>query len=152
MADQMEYYTALDLVAQQYEDTATLYYFYEALREQNKLVTTRCKDCGNQAWPPRRLCPNCLSTDLEWFDMPNTGKVASWTAAYAGMPPELAAKAPIVYALVDFDNGLRINTAIVDCPLEEAATGMEVELVVADVAPDMQGRRRVAPYFRPIQK
>ena len=150
MAEQKEYYTAMDLVAQQYEDTATLHYFYKALREENKLVTTKCKRCGHIPWPPRQICPECLSTDYEWVDMPKVGTVASWTAAYAGMPPELAARAPMVYALVDFENGLRMPTAILECKPEEAKTGMKVELVVYDVAPDQQGRRRVAPYFKPV--
>ena len=146
----MEYLTATDLVAQQYEDTATLHQFYTSLREEQKLVTTKCKSCGHIPWPPRQICPECLSMDYEWVDMPKTGKIASWTAAYAGMPPELMSKAPIVYALVDFDNGLRISTAILECAPDEAKTGMEVELVVGDVQPDMQGRQRVAPYMKPV--
>jgi len=150
MAGQMEYLTATDLVAQQYEDTATLYHFYDCLRDEGKLVTTKCSKCGHIPWPPRQICPECLSMDYEWVDMPKTGKIASWTAAYAGMPPELMSKAPIVYALVDFDNGLRMSTAILECAPEEAKTGMEVELVVGDVQPDQQGRRRVAPYFKPV--
>lgn len=150
MPEQMPYFTAMDLVAQQYEDTSTLHYFYKALREQSKLVTTKCKKCGHVPWPPRQICPECLSTEYEWVDMPKVGTVASWTAAYAGMPPELAARAPIVYALVDFDNGLRMPTAILECKPEEAKTGMKVELVVYDVQPDQQGRRRVAPCFKPV--
>ena len=146
----MDYFTAMDIVAQQYEDTTKLHYFYTALRDENKLVTTKCKDCGHIPWPPRTLCPECLSIDYEWVDMPKTGTIASWTAAYAGMPPELAAKAPIVYALVDFENGLRMPTAILELPPDEGKTGMEVELVVGDVQPDQQGRRRVAPYFKPV--
>ena len=66
------------------------------------------------------------------------------------MPPELMSRAPMVYALVDFDNGLRMPTAILECAPDEAKTGMEVELIVGDVQPDQQGRRRVAPYFKPV--
>ena len=150
MAEQMDYFTAMDIVAQQYEDTTKLHYFYTALRDENKLVTTKCKACGHIPWPPRTLCPECLSDDYEWVDMPKTGTIASWTAAYAGMPPELQSRAPIVYALVDFENGLRMPTAILELPPEEGKTGMEVELVVGDVQPDQQGRRRVAPYFKPV--
>jgi uncharacterized OB-fold protein len=150
MAEQMEYYTAMDIVAQQYEDTTKLYYFYTALREENKLVTTKCKACGHVPWPPRTLCPECISTDYEWVEMPKVGTIVSWTAAYAGMPPELAARAPIVYALIDFENGLRMPTAILELDPAECKTGMEVELIVGDVQPDQQGRRRVAPYFKPV--
>ncbi len=150
MAEQMQYMTANDLVAQQYEDTATLSQFYTSLREEGKLVTTKCKKCGHIPWPPRQICPECLSMDYEWVDMPKTGTIASWTACYAGMPPELMDKAPMVYALVDFDNGLRMPTAILECAPDEAKTGMQVELVVGDVQPDQQGRQRVAPYFKPV--
>ena len=150
MAEKMTYYSVMDTYPQQYEDTTHLYKFYDYLRE-GKLTTTRCKDCGQVHWPPRVICPECLSDNLEWVDMPKVGTIYSYTVAYAGLPPELVDKAPIVYALVDFDNGVRIFSAIVDCTPEELKTGLQVELVVREVTPDHLGRVRVAPYFKLVK-
>ena len=57
-------------------------------------------------------------------------------------------KAPIIYALIDFDNGFRLLSAIVDAKEEEVKTGLEVELSVDRVTPDHQGRERIIPYFK----
>jgi uncharacterized OB-fold protein len=73
-------------------------------------------------------------------------KIYSYTVQVAGVPPEFPP--PLVYALIDFDNGLRLFSAIVDCDPDEVTTGAEVEVVVRDVAPDQYGRPRIMPYFR----
>lgn len=143
-----KYWTVLDMYPDQYEDSTQLYRFYSFLREEGKLTTTQCNDCGKVHWPPRLICPECLSDNLGWVEMPKTGKIYSYTVAYAGLPPELADKAPIVYALIDFENGIRILSALVDSKPEEVKTGLEVELAVGKVAPDFKGRERIIPYFR----
>lgn len=144
---ELTYYTALDTYPQQYEDSTRLYKFYDYLRE-NKLATTRCKDCKQLHWPPRVICPNCISDNLEWEEIPTNAKIYSYTVQYAGLPPELSDKAPIVYAMLDFDNGLRLLSAIIDAKEEEIKTGLEVELTVGNITPDHQGRERLIPYFR----
>ena len=141
------YFTVLDPYPPEYEDCTTLAHFWQVLREQHKMITTKCNDCGQIHWPPRVLCPNCLSTDIGWVDMPETAKIYSYTIAYGGLPPELADKAPVVCALIDFPNGVRMLTSLVDTKPEEVETGMEVKLSVGKIAPDFQGRERVIPYF-----
>ena len=143
MAEQKYIYT-VDPFSQQYEDQTRLYQFYDNLRE-GKLTTTGCKACGHIPWPPRVICPQCLSDDLEWVDMPKTGKVYSYTIQVAAVPPGY--DPPLVFALVDFDNGVRIFTRLLDTEPEEVKTGMEVELKVGAAPPDAQGRDRIIPCF-----
>ncbi|MFC1968407.1 Zn-ribbon domain-containing OB-fold protein [Chloroflexota bacterium] len=143
MAERKYIYT-IDPFPQQYEDTTRLYQFYDYLRE-GRLTTTRCKSCGHIPWPPRVVCPKCLSDDLEWVDMPKTGKVSSYTIQVAAVPPGY--EPPLIFALVDFDNGVRMLTTIVDIKPEEAKIGLEVELKVEQVAPDHADRERVIPHF-----
>jgi len=144
---ELNYYSALDTYPQEYEDSTRLYKFYDYLRE-NKLATTRCKDCDQLHWPPRIICPNCISDNLDWEEIPINAKIYSYTVQYLGLPPEMVDKAPIVFAMLDFDNGLRLLSAIVDAKEDEVKTGMAVELVVGKVNPDYQGRERIIPYFR----
>jgi len=143
----ISYYTALDNYPQEYEDSTMLYKFYDYLRK-DKLATTKCKDCGKIHWPPRIICPDCISDNLEWEEVPPNAKIYSFTVQYAGLPPEFSNKAPIVYALLDFDNGIRLLSAIIDANEEELATGLYVELAKGTVAPDYEGRERIIPYFR----
>ena len=95
------YSYTLDPYPQQYEDGSRLYEFYDNLRE-GRLTTTKCKNCGHIPWPPRVVCPQCLSDDLELIDMPQTGKIYSYTIQVAAVPPGY--EPPLIYALVDFDN------------------------------------------------
>jgi uncharacterized OB-fold protein len=143
MVEQRYIYT-VDPYPQQYEDQSRLYKFYENLGE-GRLTTTRCKSCGHLPWPPRVICPQCLSDDLEWVDMPRTAKVYSYTVQVAGIPPGY--EPPLLFALVDFDNGMRMFTRLVDTQPEELKTGVEVELKVGGAPPDHEGRERIIPLF-----
>lgn len=139
------YWTVLDPFPQQYEDMNRLAPFYAHLRE-GSFVTTRCDECTKIHWPPRSVCPRCMSDQLTWEEMPDRGVIYRYTVQVAGVPEGF--EPPLVYALVDFDNDLRLFTAIVDCDPDSVDVGDEVEVVVQDVAPDHVGRRRVLPYFR----
>lgn len=142
---QSGYMTVLDGMPQQYQDSTKLWSFYDALRD-GRLTTTRCQGCSALHWPPRTVCPECMSDDLTWEDIPMPARIYSYTVQVAGVPPEFPP--PLVYALIDFENGLRLFTAIVDCEPSEVSNGAEVDVVVRDVAPDQYGRPRVMPYFR----
>lgn len=142
---EQQYIYVMDPIPQQYEDTTRLYRFFDYLRE-GRFTTTQCNACGKLMWPPRVVCPYCLSDDLSYVDMPTTGRIYSYTVQVGGVPPGFPP--PLVYALVDFDNGMRLFTAVVGAKPEEVAVGKEVELEIRDVAPDQQGRRRVLPFFR----
>jgi len=62
-----------------------LYKFYEHLKE-GRFTTTRCRTCGHVAYPPRVICPECYSEDLEWIDLPKRGKVIVFTEQIRGVP------------------------------------------------------------------
>ena len=94
-----------DPVPQQTEEQNKVYLFYEHLRE-GRLTTTKCKDCGHITWPPKIVCNECISDNLDWIDFPPTGKIYAFTVQVGGVPPGF--EAPLVYALIDFDNGVRI--------------------------------------------
>lgn len=142
-----DYLTVLDPFPQQYDDATQLWPFYERLRA-GELCTTRCGDCGAVHWPPRSVCPACMADGLGWEAFPPRGTVYSYTVQRTGVPSGFTP--PLVYALIDFDNGLRLFSALVDCRPEDVRSGMEVEPVIRDVAPDQLGRRRVLPFFRPV--
>ncbi len=145
MAANIDYSYVMDVNPQEYEDHNKLYKFYEYLRE-GRLTTTQCKDCHQIAWPPRTICPKCISDKLEWVDVPKKGTIYSYVVQVNGLPPMF--KPPLIYALIDFSNGLRLFSAIIETAPELVKKGMEVELVVRDVAPDQEGRSRILPFFK----
>jgi uncharacterized OB-fold protein len=75
-----------------------------------------------------------MSDQLEWVDFPKVGKIYAFTVQEAGNPPGFPA--PMVYALIDFDNGKRIISPIVDCDPKDVRVNAEVVLKVVPAPKD----------------
>ena len=140
------YCYTMDMYPQQYEDVNRVHHFYEVLREQSKLITTKCVDCGAVLWPPRVVCRECLSDNLEWVDLPEEGTISSFSVSVAGVAPQF--KPPVIYSVIDFENGVRIVSPIVDTDPEDIEVGKKVVLQPVDVPPDHLGRKRVMFFFK----
>lgn len=132
------YIYTIDPFPQQTREHNKLYPFFEHLR-QNRLTSTRCEDCGKVSWPPRTICPECISDRLAWVDLPTEGTVYAFTVQRSGIP--LGYKAPMIFALVDF-GAVRILAAVVDSDPERIKVGSRVRLVVKEIP-----NKRVLPFF-----
>jgi len=133
--------------------------FYENLK-QGRFTTTKCKDCGHIAFPPRGvICPACYSENLEYVDLPKRGKVVVLSEEVKGVP--LGYESPLIHAVIEFDGPVkRMISKIVNCPVGTLKRGDEVEFVVFDVPsmPIEKGRagtivaERVFYAFQPVNK
>jgi uncharacterized OB-fold protein len=107
--------------------------FYDNLRE-GRFTTTKCKKCGNIAFPPGVICPKCWSEELEWVDLPQRGRVVTFTETQAGAP--LGFPRPLIMAWLSFGKGgplKHLLVRIINCAEGELKEGDEVRLVVFDV-------------------
>ena len=52
-------------------------------------------------FPPRVVCPNCLSENLDWIDLPTRGTVKVVTEEEVGVP--LGFETPLIHALIDLE-------------------------------------------------
>ncbi len=141
---QGRYIATMDLYPQESKDTNRIYPFYDNLK-QNRFTTTQCKDCKHLSFPPRLICPNCLSEKLEWVDLPTRGKVKAVTEQQRGVP--LGFEKPLIHALVDLGGKFNLFSRIVNCKAGELKEGDEVELYVFPVERD-----RVYYAFQPRSK
>jgi uncharacterized protein len=133
--------------------------FYENLK-QGRLTTTKCKDCGNVSYPPRVICPECYSENLEFIDLPTKGKVIIFSEEVKGVP--LGFQSPLIHAVIDLgvDPARRLLTRIANCPAGALQRGDEVQLFVFDVPayPIDKGKAgtvmndRVFFAFEPVKK
>jgi hypothetical protein len=128
-----------DPIPQQTADQNRVYRFYDHLRE-NRLTTTECRACGKISWPPKIVCNACMSDDMQWVDFPDTGRIYAFTIQQAGIPPGF--DAPLVTALIDFDNDVRIISVLIDTDPDKVTVGAEVALRVLPAPRD-----RVVFYF-----
>jgi uncharacterized OB-fold protein len=113
---------------------------------QHELRLQRCTACGTHRFPPGPVCTSCRSPDARWVASSGRGTVYSWIVVRHPIPAEIYAQdVPYVVALVELDEGVRVPTNIVDCPVDEVVAGMAVEVVFRDAGDDLW-----LPVFRPI--
>lgn len=115
--------------------------FWSAAAE-HRLVVQRCGGCGRFLHPPRPVCPWCGAADLAFVEACGTGSVHSY--AFVHHPRNPAFDYPIVAALVDLDEGVRLVTNLVDVDRHDVEIGMPVEVTFVPTA----GGGAV-PVFRP---
>lgn len=109
--------------------------FWDSLKE-HKLRVQKCSQCGRFRFPPRAICPYCMSLDSEWTEAKGKGKVYSFTVVHRPYTPAFEHELPYVVAIVELEEGIYLITNIVGCKPEEVKIGMEVEASFEDVTPE----------------
>lgn len=57
---------------------------YQAFLDEEKLMGSRCIDTGEIFVPPRAMCPNSYSTNMEWVGVSGEGTLKAFTAIHIG--------------------------------------------------------------------
>ena len=125
------------------EITEELRPFFAATRE-GRLVVQRCTACGRRRFPPRDICSGCLGREAEWVASSGRGRVVSFGVMHQVYHPGFAAEAPYAVVLVELEDGGRMTTNVIDCPLERLRAGLPVEVTFERRSADA-----VLPQFRP---
>ena len=110
--------------------------YWEAL-QRHELYFQRCRDCGTKRFPPRAVCPACLSSSTEWVRASGRGTVYSFTVTYQNQAPGFREELPYVLAVVELAEGPRLMTNLVECVPETVRIGMAVEVVFDDVTAEV---------------
>ncbi|MDM7994210.1 MAG: Zn-ribbon domain-containing OB-fold protein [Acidobacteriota bacterium] len=97
--------------------------------EQGKIMGTRCKKCGIHFFPPRADCYQCLSSDMDWFEVSGTGKLVAYSKLQFG-PMGFEADLPYSIAVLDYGTYKVFGRIAKDVAEEELRLGMEMRAVV----------------------
>lgn len=95
--------------------------FWEAAAAGTLLIG-HCLACGTPHYYPRRHCPTCGSSDVEWRAASGSGEI--YTLVDVARGPA----GPFTMAYVTLDEGLRMITRIVGAGPAGAAIGQRVKL------------------------
>jgi uncharacterized OB-fold protein len=109
---------------------------------QGRLVAQRCANCGRLRHPPRPMCPHCHSLEYEAMELSGNGTVYSYAVLHHPRHP--AFTYPLLTALVDLDEGIRLVTNLVDIDPAEVRIGMPVQVTFVPAADNTQ-----VPVFAP---
>lgn len=117
--------------------------FFEAARRR-ELVVQRCDRCGALRFPARTICSRCLGREATWVPTSGRGVVFSFAVMHQAVHPGFAADVPYPVVVIELDEGPRLLSNLVDCPLGDVRIGLPVAVVFEDVTPDI-----TLPKFRP---
>ena len=121
----------LDFYPLEDEKSSRTSQFFKNLREE-RLTTTKCKNCGGLLWPPRIVCSNCLSDELEWVDLGTEGELYAFTEMRLGAPLGFVQDVPFCIGLVKI-GGLLMSARIDGAKYEELRIGDKVQLKVVEL-------------------
>jgi len=121
----------LDFYPLQDEKYTKINQFFKNLKE-GRLTTTKCKNCGKLLWPPRIVCSECLSDELEWVDLGTEGELYGFTEVRLGAPLGFVQDAPFCVGFVKI-GGLLISARIDDAKYKDLKIGDKVGLKVVEL-------------------
>lgn len=121
-------------------------YFFAALRDEGRILATRCAECARAYLPPRISCIECFAELNEWVDAGDTGTLVSFTIVREqGMLQPVAR--PYALGLIRLDGA---DTALThylgEVDLDAIRIGMRVQMVLAD---ERTGNIWDIRYFKP---
>lgn len=120
----------LDFCPLQSEDFTEIYPFFANLKE-GKFTTTKCKKCGEVLWQPRVVCPHCNANEMEWIDLPQEGKLFTFTEVIYGAPLGMEEDAPFSVGIVELEKPqLSIVARIDDATYEDLEIGQKMKLKI----------------------
>jgi uncharacterized OB-fold protein len=100
-------------------------FFWEAAA-QGRLVAQRCQGCHRLHHPPRPMCPNCHGLEYDEVELSGRGRVYSYAILHHPQNPKFAY--PLLAALVELDEGIRLVTNIVGVEPGDLRIGMPVRV------------------------
>ena len=126
----------------------TIEQFYKHIL-QGKLMGGKCRKCGKVHLPPRPLCDNCFSKELEWIEIPQKGKLLTYTVIHVA-PTQFQGMAPYAVGIVQLENGLKIPGMIRGVALEQIKIDMPLTMDFGECAATQQWPQWPRYYFKPL--
>lgn len=105
--------------------------FWDGLREHKVRIQY---SPSNDQWVfyPRILAPRTLANDLEWREISGNGTLYTFTIATRPTAPPWNDSLPQLLAVVEFDEGPRFTTELVNVEPDDIKVGMRVKPVFCD--------------------
>lgn len=110
----------------------------------HRLVAQRCTGCGTLRHPPRPMCPRCHVLTSEAAQLSGRGTLYSYAVLHHPQHPKF--DYPVLAALVDLDEGIRLVSNLTGVEPAGVEIGMRLEVTFAPTAGD-----RSVPVFRPAR-
>ncbi len=102
--------------------------------QRGKMMTTRCRKCNVVTFPPRTDCVSCGSSEVEWVEIKENGKLVTFTVVSYG-PAGFESEVPYTLGVVQFPQGLKMLGQIdKKIPIGEIKVGMQIKAVPIELS------------------
>ncbi|MBS7615164.1 Zn-ribbon domain-containing OB-fold protein [Candidatus Bathyarchaeota archaeon] len=128
------------------EPPFTIEQFFKFLKEK-KLMAAKCIKCGKLYLPPKPICTNCYSKELNWTQLGTKGRLITYTVIHIA-PEQFQKNIPYAYGIIELENGLRIPGIIKGIEHEKLKVGTELE-VDFETEPSPNWPQWPRYYFKP---
>ena len=108
------------------ENPFTIEQFYKFLQNK-KLMGAKCNICNFEYVPPRPICSNCYSKDLNWFQLEKQGKLLTYTIIQVA-PKRFESWVPYVYGIVGFNRNIKLPGIIRGIEFHKLRIGLELKI------------------------
>ena len=102
--------------------------FWDGLKE-GKVYATKCKKCGKATFPPVSDCSDCLSSEMEWFELKGEAEIEAFTHIII-RPSSFQQEKPYTVVIGRLNDGIKILTWLKGSKLSAVRVGMKAKLVV----------------------
>ena len=104
------------------------------------IMASKCKDCGQESFPPRADCGHCLSGNFEFKEYSGRATLLSYTTIHAA-PTGFEDVAPYSIGVVDLEESGRLLAWFGESiPKESIQIGMKLQVVpqIFEEQPDIK--------------
>lgn len=125
--------------------------------QRPQLLGSRCRDCGELAFPSQPDCRNCCGRDTEIVELGDRGTLWTWTIqSFMPKEPYLSSETaetfrPYGVGYIEMPGGIRIESRIRENQPEALDIGMEMALFVEPFRQDDDGSEIMAFGFQRAQ-
>ena len=95
--------------------------------DRYRLRGYKCAKCSAAYFEKKGVC-HCGGTEFMGMDFSGNGKIIAFTQIHSG-PAAFENKTPYCVAIIDLEEGARIEAQVVDCKYEDLKYGTQVEAV-----------------------
>jgi uncharacterized OB-fold protein len=103
--------------------------YHREIPQRYRLEAAKCIKCGTVYFPPRLVCKECKSEQLEKITLNDEGKILTFTVIRVAS--EIFSKqTPFAVGIVELKDGVRLTTQIADvADFSQLKIGQKVKLV-----------------------
>jgi uncharacterized OB-fold protein len=121
--------------------------FYRAIKDEGKILGTKCNSCDRTYVPATLFCERCLQELDSWIEVGNEGEVYTYTLLYEDLDGNRK-QDPDIIAFISIGEGGLVHR-LGEIEIDDLMIGMRVEAVFKPKS-EREGSIQDISHFRPI--